>query len=442
MKDETEFKKFCEICVQKDTDPLGRKIFKNATTLEDAIEIYMSMEKPETTTVYKNKRHKTANKEMLSAECDEVRSPQPQKIEKIIDTIDTQEDMLYTANKNKKYGVKNNIVNSQGINTVVSPPKNLLQEGDMGIGREVAISKCKWQVLNIQNHNNFSSYLQDRDIWTNNTIKSLLQSLCVFQQHDITTNDGKYFIDMYSILKTPCPVIAFLDPITLCCKKLQEPITFSEAGSKGKQIYELENFLTYNPLPPSFSKVNSSDAFNLSAMEWGELDDGNSLLDSIVTNIHASDTNVSTENTIEKDNKITEKDRNTTIDKESNSTSVKESSHTSMIQKLLKEVIVKHTQDNTTIQILLPFDGKKFIVTISQNDTIYTQYVHCAHRLKEFGEIYIKDFELFVRVPIMSQNLLAWGNKKINEAKLERSTLLLKYMSTTITTNNNINNNL
>lgn len=68
--------------------------------------------------------------------------------------------------------------------------------------------------MNIQDHKIFDSHLLNRDVWTNETLVSLIRMNFLFWQRGSTSIDAKQFIASYHINETELPVIGIIDTRT------------------------------------------------------------------------------------------------------------------------------------------------------------------------------------------------------------------------------------
>jgi hypothetical protein len=55
------------------------------------------------------------------------------------------------------------------------PPSHLSYAGSFAEVRRVAAADSKWILINIQNHNEFSSHLLNRDTWKDETVESIIR---------------------------------------------------------------------------------------------------------------------------------------------------------------------------------------------------------------------------------------------------------------------------
>lgn len=73
----------------------------------------------------------------------------------------------------------------------------------------------KWLVVNIQNHEEFSSHQLNRDTWVNETIQMLFspgEGSFTFWQRGHTSEDGETFLHRYGFSEHELPVIAIIHP--------------------------------------------------------------------------------------------------------------------------------------------------------------------------------------------------------------------------------------
>jgi hypothetical protein len=79
------------------------------------------------------------------------------------------------------------------------PPNHLSFPGTLAEAREVAKKDQKWILVNIQCDKAFSSHLLNRDVWTNETLVSLIRMNFVFWQRGTTSQDGQMFVSMHRL---------------------------------------------------------------------------------------------------------------------------------------------------------------------------------------------------------------------------------------------------
>lgn len=79
------------------------------------------------------------------------------------------------------------------------PPSHLSFPGTLAEARSLAKTEQKWILVNIQCDKEFSSHMLNRDVWTNETLVSLLRMNFVFWQRGTTSQDGQMFSSMHRL---------------------------------------------------------------------------------------------------------------------------------------------------------------------------------------------------------------------------------------------------
>ena len=79
------------------------------------------------------------------------------------------------------------------------PPNHLSFPGTLAEARATAVKDQKWILVNIQCDKEFSSHLLNRDVWTNETLVSLLRMNFIFWQRGKTSQDGEMFVSMHRL---------------------------------------------------------------------------------------------------------------------------------------------------------------------------------------------------------------------------------------------------
>lgn len=74
--------------------------------------------------------------------------------------------------------------------------------------------------MNIQSHHEFMSHTLNRDVWSNDTIDSILRTSFLFWQRGSTSADGVKYMQTYRLTADDLPHIGIIDPRT-GAKKLQ-----------------------------------------------------------------------------------------------------------------------------------------------------------------------------------------------------------------------------
>eukprot|EP00602_Paraphysomonas_sp_CaronLab_P010279 CAMPEP_0185019474 /NCGR_PEP_ID=MMETSP1103-20130426/2081_1 /TAXON_ID=36769 /ORGANISM="Paraphysomonas bandaiensis, Strain Caron Lab Isolate" /LENGTH=366 /DNA_ID=CAMNT_0027549805 /DNA_START=53 /DNA_END=1153 /DNA_ORIENTATION=+ len=132
-----------------------------------------------------------------------VRAADPVKQERLLDqrSIFQQErDMTLSR------------VEASNVDWMFPPPNHLSFPRNLSEAKKAAMEDKKWILVNIQDHNEFSSHLLNRDVWTNETLVSLVRMNFLFWQRGSTSQDGQSFIGMYQL--TDLPMVGVMDPRT------------------------------------------------------------------------------------------------------------------------------------------------------------------------------------------------------------------------------------
>ncbi|CAN0124899.1 unnamed protein product, partial [Scytosiphon promiscuus] len=80
--------------------------------------------------------------------------------------------------------------------------------------RQICKEQKKWLMVNIQDHEEFASHRLNKDVWSNETILTLLRGNFVFWQRNKTLRQARYYIEKYNLEGQVLPHTAILDPRT------------------------------------------------------------------------------------------------------------------------------------------------------------------------------------------------------------------------------------
>ena len=92
------------------------------------------------------------------------------------------------------------------------PPVDLLFRGLFSQAKTQGQLKNKWLLVNIQDSKVFASQVLNRDVWSNETVKSIIRSSFVFWQTHVNQTQGEEFRSFYRVHQFP--YIAIIDPRT------------------------------------------------------------------------------------------------------------------------------------------------------------------------------------------------------------------------------------
>jgi len=99
-----------------------------------------------------------------------------------------------------------------GNDPLYRPPDDLNTPGTYQEAMKKAKDSRKWLLVNIQASDEFGSMLLNRDIWSHETVKQIIQSAFVFFQRDRASSQGSTFASNHNI--TSFPVVCIVDPRT------------------------------------------------------------------------------------------------------------------------------------------------------------------------------------------------------------------------------------
>eukprot|EP00244_Chara_vulgaris_P003548 TRINITY_DN1657_c0_g2_i2.p1 TRINITY_DN1657_c0_g2~~TRINITY_DN1657_c0_g2_i2.p1 ORF type:complete len:355 (-),score=61.60 TRINITY_DN1657_c0_g2_i2:852-1916(-) len=92
------------------------------------------------------------------------------------------------------------------------PPFDLMFKGSFDEAKHQAIGQAKWLLVNVQSTREFSSFMLNRDTWSQPTVKEILNGSFVFWQQYDDTPEGRKVCAFYKL--TILPAVIVLDPQT------------------------------------------------------------------------------------------------------------------------------------------------------------------------------------------------------------------------------------
>ncbi|KAK7503345.1 hypothetical protein BaRGS_00005266 [Batillaria attramentaria] len=92
------------------------------------------------------------------------------------------------------------------------PPIDMTYKGTFQSARDFGTSQNKWLLVNLQNVQEFACQVLNRDIWSSQTVRTLLRKHFVFWQVYHDSEEGKKYMQFYKV--SQWPHIAVLDPVT------------------------------------------------------------------------------------------------------------------------------------------------------------------------------------------------------------------------------------
>ncbi|XP_075717343.1 UBX domain-containing protein 7 [Rhinoderma darwinii] len=92
------------------------------------------------------------------------------------------------------------------------PPIDIMHKGSFETAKECGQLKNKWLMINIQNVQDFACQCLNRDIWSNDSVKSLIRDHFIFWQVYHDSEEGQRYIQFYKL--SDFPYVSILDPRT------------------------------------------------------------------------------------------------------------------------------------------------------------------------------------------------------------------------------------
>lgn len=134
---------------------------------------------------------------------------------------------------------------SKRLEDLFRPPCGILFLGSFMEAREHAKSLNRWLLVNIQNPQEFSCQILNRDVWSNQQIQEIIKDHFVLWQVLSNTSDGSRYVHLYDVYEYP--YLAVIDPRTGECVKTYNHITVDILMSA------LNDMLSSHPSPECIS---------------------------------------------------------------------------------------------------------------------------------------------------------------------------------------------
>ena len=103
----------------------------------------------------------------------------------------------------QRLNIQSNIILSRAedpsVEWMFPPPSHISYPGTLAEARSEAQKGNKWILVNIQCDKEFTSHMLNRDVWTNETLVSLIRTNFIFWQRGITSQDGEMFAAMHRL---------------------------------------------------------------------------------------------------------------------------------------------------------------------------------------------------------------------------------------------------
>merc|ERR1719468_318033 len=98
------------------------------------------------------------------------------------------------------------------LEELFKPPLDIMFKGDFQTARDSATSAKKWLMINIQDACEFPCQVLNRDVWSNEAVKTILREHFIFWQQYKESEEAQRYVTFYPI--TEWPYVAILDPRT------------------------------------------------------------------------------------------------------------------------------------------------------------------------------------------------------------------------------------
>ncbi|KAK0168780.1 hypothetical protein PV327_002550 [Microctonus hyperodae] len=152
-----------------------------------------------------------------------------------------EEEMTMRVSGNKKLSR----CKTKRLEDLFRPPYDILLLGTFIEARERAKSINRWLLVNIQNPQEFSCQILNRDVWPDKQIKEIVKDHFILWQVLSDTADGRGYINFYNV--TTYPYLAIVDPRTGECMRSYTNITVDSL------LTGLNDMLSTHPSPDSTS---------------------------------------------------------------------------------------------------------------------------------------------------------------------------------------------
>uniref|UniRef100_A0A3P8SCB8 UBX domain-containing protein 7 n=1 Tax=Amphiprion percula TaxID=161767 RepID=A0A3P8SCB8_AMPPE len=139
---------------------------------------------------------------------DEVRAPIPQKQDILVEP-----EPLFGVRQEQE--LRNGGTVDKKLSTLADlfrPPIELMHKGSFETAKDCGQLENKWLMINIQNVQDFACQCLNRDVWSNDAVKTIIREHFIFWQVYHDSEEGQRYIQFYKLNKFP--YISILDPRT------------------------------------------------------------------------------------------------------------------------------------------------------------------------------------------------------------------------------------
>jgi hypothetical protein len=156
-----------------------------------------------------------------------------------------------------KFGGDDTEGDSGAFKELFKPPAEILCEEPFSNALETAKNSQRWLLVNLQDTEDFTSHVLNRDVWRDDTISSLVGASFVFWQRLATSPEGQQFMQYYSAHCSMLPVICVIDPRTGRAIKSWDAKRWKEAHSAAEFLSDFLDSHSFDRRPSNFTPLGS-----------------------------------------------------------------------------------------------------------------------------------------------------------------------------------------
>jgi len=98
------------------------------------------------------------------------------------------------------------------LHDLFQPPVDLIHLGDFQSARDICNTKKKWLLVNIQNSREFACQVVNRDVWSNQIVRDIINANFIMWQVAHDSDEGLHYATFYTVKHYPH--ISVIDPRT------------------------------------------------------------------------------------------------------------------------------------------------------------------------------------------------------------------------------------
>jgi len=155
----------------------------------------------------------------------------------------------------------------KNLKDMFAPPTDLMYVGPFQAARQAAKESKRWLMINIQRDSDFASHALNRDVWSSETVESVVKTGFVFWQMMEEREEGRIYCERYKV--ESFPHIAFLDPRTGRSMWSKEGWSMENPVTAETFLESVVDFLDRNSFdrPPSAPKVDKEGSMKKPRIE-------------------------------------------------------------------------------------------------------------------------------------------------------------------------------